>query len=59
MRKIENYSYDINDNGEMTIYFSIDGGTYSLASISDCADMSDEDACKLAEEVLEKYGYYI
>ena len=52
---IKNYSYSIDDYGNMIIYITDpNDNTYSVASISDC----DEDkADDLALEILEELGY--
>lgn len=39
----EQVSYDIDDNGLMTVYYHLlEGGTFSLFEISECKNMSNK-----------------
>ena len=55
--KIENYSYEKNEYGDVLVYITIKGQEFSAFEISDCKGMRDKAICNLIEEELESEGY--
>lgn len=54
---IKDWSYSIDDYGEMTVYVEdMEGHEYSVATLSDC---EEEAAEEIAEEVLAELGYQL
>ena len=56
-KKIKQYSWALNDNGDLDIFIIDDEGEQILATISDCADKSEEELDALAQEIIEEDGY--
>lgn len=57
MKKIDNYNYDINKNGDLTIYTEIKGRSYIISTLEDCLHLSRKAIRELIEEVLTDLGY--
>lgn len=51
------YSYSMNDDGVMTIWDDTTNRT--IAEISDCGNMTDEERKNLTEEVLRDLEYIV
>lgn len=56
--KVNNFSFSIDDNGIMTVYVN-DDIEKSVATISECEEMSNQECENLAIEVLSNLGYEI
>lgn len=56
MKKIDNYSYDFNERGDLTIYTEKNGRTYSIATLEEClnmdgdGDLNKDAICEMIEE---------
>ena len=58
--KIQSFNFSVDDNGDMTIYiYTKDNFEMSVATISECEEMSNKECENLAIEVLNNLGYEI
>lgn len=59
MKTITNYSYDIDYDGTLTIYTTVNNQTYTIATLEDCVRPSanNRGICELIEDVLNEFGY--
>ena len=57
--EIDSYSYDIDDDGKLTIYIHSNGMERTAATLEDCGEMTDREIRELIEDTLDELNITI